>query len=120
VGHLQYLRDRKYSKSRWENFTPEQKEAATAEIQATRSKMLQAQAADPIDSGFKRLVYVRYADDFLIGVIGSKEEAKDIKGAVGIFLMKNLQLEMPGEKTLITHPKEKARFLSYDIFVCDD
>ncbi|MGI6048505.1 MAG: reverse transcriptase domain-containing protein [Petrimonas sp.] len=120
VGHLQYLRDRKYSKSRWENYTPEQKETALAEMQTTRSKMLQVQAADPMDNGFKRLVYVRYADDFLIGVIGSKEEAKDIKDAVGTFLMENLCLEMSSEKTLITHSKEKARFLSYDVFVCND
>lgn len=120
VNHLQYLRDRKYCKSRWENFTPEQKENATAEMQATRNKMLQAQAADPMDSEFRRLVYVRYADDFLIGVIGSKEESKDIKEAVGTFLLENLQLEMSSEKTLITHSKEKARFLSYEIFVCND
>ena len=32
-----------------------------------------------MDENFRRIVYVRYADDFLIGVIGSKEEAESIK-----------------------------------------
>ncbi len=31
---------------------------------------------DPMDTGYKRIQYVRYADDFLIGVIGSKEDAE--------------------------------------------
>ena len=120
VGHLQYLRDRKYGKARWEKLTPEQREAAKAEMQATRAEMLRTTAADPMDDGFRRISYVRYADDFLIGVIGSKQDALDIKEAVGAFLMDSLHLEMSSEKTLITHAKDKARFLSYDIFVCDD
>jgi group II intron reverse transcriptase/maturase len=120
VGHLQYLRDRKYGKSRWEGLTEGQKESAKAEMKAARAKMMQTQAADQMDEGYKRVVYVRYADDFLIGVIGSKQDAQDIKDAIGIFLMENLRLEMSSEKTLITHSKEKARFLSYDIFACDD
>ena len=121
VGRLQYLRDRKYGKSRWPTLTVEQKQIAKAEMKETRAKMMQVQAGDPMDGGYKRMIYVRYADDFLIGVIGSKQDAQNIKDAVGAFLRGNLQLEMSSEKTLITHAKtDKAHFLSYDIFICDE
>ena len=69
----------------------------------------------PNDPDFKRIWYVRYADDFLIGYIGTKKEAEDITGKVGEFL-KSIRLEMSEEKTVITHARtEKARFLGYEI-----
>ena len=73
--------------------------------------------SDPFDESFKRLQYVRYADDFLIGVIGSKEDARTIKEEIGAFLSDTLHLEMSDEKTLITHSEKRARFLGYDIYV---
>ena len=72
---------------------------------------------DPFDTDFKRLQYVRYADDFLIGVIGSKEDAQRIKQMVKEFVQDSLHLELSDEKTLITHSSDKARFLGYDIYV---
>ena len=121
VGHMQYLRDRKYGKNKWDNLTPEEKQAAVAEMQETRARMMSVPASDPMDENFRRLVYVRYADDFLIGVIGSRQDALDIKNEVGAFLKENLHLEMSEEKTLVTHAKrDKAHFLGYEIFVCDD
>ena len=73
-------------------------------------------SADPMDESYRRVVYIRYADDFLIGVIGSKQDAETIKTEVGIFLKNNLKLELSAEKTLITNAKQKARFLSFDIY----
>lgn len=73
--------------------------------------------SDPFDSGFKRLQYVRYADDFLVGVIGSKEEAIAVKEQIKTFVADTLRLELSEEKTLITHSAKKARFLGYDISV---
>lgn len=72
---------------------------------------------DPFDPDFRRLQYVRYADDFLIGVIGSKEDAQMLKECVKEYICGTLKLELSNEKTLITHSGEKARFLGYDIFV---
>ena len=60
---------------------------------------------------------VRYADDFLIGVIGSKEDARQVKSDVGMFIRKNLHLEMSQEKTLITHGNDFAHFLGYLITI---
>ncbi|WP_442936472.1 hypothetical protein [Nostoc sp.] len=62
--------------------------------------------------------YVRYADDFLLGFIGSLQEAKEIKEKLKTFLADNLQLEMSAEKTLITNARnEAANFLGYEILV---
>lgn len=74
-------------------------------------------ASNEMDSAFKRLKYVRYADDFLIGVIGSKEDSKKIKEDIRIFLESKLKLELSEEKTLITHTEEPAHFLGYEILV---
>jgi hypothetical protein len=70
------------------------------------------------DPDFRRLWYVRYADDFILGFIGSRQEAKMIKQDIGNFL-KSIGLEMSEEKTFITHAETgKARFLNYQINRC--
>ena len=71
----------------------------------------------PKDEQYKRIQYTRYADDFLIGVIGSKEDAEQIKQDVKAFLQEKLKLEMSDAKTKITHTGDRARFLGYDITV---
>ena len=89
-GRLDYLRGRKYSQDVWETLTDEQKEQAQREIRETRAKMMSVDSADPMDESYRRVVYIRYADDFLIGVIGSKQDAETIKTEVGIFLKNNI------------------------------
>lgn len=71
----------------------------------------------PMDESYKRLQYVRYADDFLIGVIGSKKDCEKIKKDIAEFLFQKLGLELSQEKTLITHGQKKAHFLGYSIYV---
>lgn len=68
-------------------------------------------------SNGKRMSYVRYADDFLIGVYGSKEDCKNIKEELAEFLSCQYRLTLSDEKTLITHGSEKVKFLGYDISV---
>jgi group II intron reverse transcriptase/maturase len=70
----------------------------------------------PNDPNFKRLWYVRYADDWLAGVIGTKTEAQTIKTKVADYLKHELKLELSEEKTLVTHARnEKAKFLGYEV-----
>ncbi len=70
---------------------------------------------DSHDPNFRRLQYVRYADDFLIGINGSKADAVQLKEWLRDYLQTELGLELSIEKTLITNAKDKVRFLSYDI-----
>lgn len=73
---------------------------------------------DPHDPNFRRLWYIRYADDFLLGLVGTKAEAKRIKQQLVAFLHNKLKLTLSEEKTLITHARdEKARFLGYEIHI---
>jgi group II intron reverse transcriptase/maturase len=73
-------------------------------------------STDPFDPTYRRLKYIRYADDFLLGFAGPKEEAEEIKDQLGTFLRDHLKLELSPEKTLITHARtESARFLGYEI-----
>lgn len=72
------------------------------------------------DATDKKLVYVRYADDFLIGVNGTKAEAAVIKDEIRVWLAEFLGLELSEEKTKITHSSQHARFLGYDIAVRRD
>ncbi len=69
--------------------------------------------ASPIDPDYRRMSYVRYADDFIVTIIGSKEEATQIKQDIANFL-ENLKLKLSPEKTLITNPSDQpASFLGY-------
>lgn len=71
---------------------------------------------DTNDPDFRRLRYTRYADDFILGFIGSKSEAMEIKAKIGVFLQEMLRLELNKEKTLITHARnQQAQFLGYAI-----
>ncbi len=75
-------------------------------------------SSDPMDPGYRRLRYVRYADDHILGFTGPKAEAEEIKAELARFLRETLGLELSREKTLITHARtQPARFLGYDIIV---
>ena len=77
---------------------------------------------DPMDPRYRRLRYIRYADDHILGFIGPKAEAEQIKAELAAFLRETLGLELSQDKTLISHARtQPARFLGYHIIVqhCD-
>ena len=80
-------------------------------------QMQQMPCVMEMDEEYRRLKYVRYADDFLIGVVGSHEECGQIKANITQFMKDKLKLELSAEKTLITQAQEKAKFLGYEITV---
>lgn len=87
------------------------------EIKETLAQTYVTPCHEPMDANYRRIQYVRYADDFLIGVIGSKSECQAIKADIKEFMTEQLGLELSDEKTLITNAKDKAKFLGYEIFV---
>jgi group II intron reverse transcriptase/maturase len=75
-------------------------------------------SVDPADPGYRRLRYLRYADDHLLGFTGPKAEAEEIKARLARFLRETLGLELNQQKTLITHARSQpARFLGYHVTV---
>lgn len=87
------------------------------ELRAARNEMFNHPYYAQCNSEYKSLQYCRYADDFIIGVIGSKQDAEQIKTDVKNFLAEELKLTLSEEKTKITHTSEFARFLGYDICI---
>jgi reverse transcriptase-like protein len=70
----------------------------------------------PQDPNYRRLRYVRYADDWALGFSGPRTEAEEIKREIRDFLQETLRLELSEEKTLITHARTgAAKFLGYEI-----
>lgn len=72
---------------------------------------------NPMDENFRRLQYVRYADDFIIGIIGAKSDAASVKQEIVCYISDKLKLELSDEKTLITKATDKANFLGFEIRV---
>jgi group II intron reverse transcriptase/maturase len=89
-----------------------------AQARELRKQLRTLPSRDPMDPGYRRLRYLRYADDHLLGFTGPKAEAEQIKAELARFLREELALELNQDKTLITHARsQRARFLGYEITV---
>ena len=73
-----------------------------------------------IDPSYRRVQYNRYADDFVVGIIGSKADAENVKQDIMIFLRDTLKLTLSEEKTKVTHSGDLVRYLGYDFTVSRD
>ncbi|MGG3805783.1 reverse transcriptase domain-containing protein [Metabacillus fastidiosus] len=113
-------RRRKKLKDKNDILSTEEKHIIETEIKQLSKERLKYPSTDPMDTNYKRLQYVRYADDFLIGIIGSKEDALRVKHDLTEFLRSSLKLELSQEKTLITNSKKMAHFLGYNIAITRD
>ena len=113
---IRWLEKGKYKPEMWEEMDETARDTALREIREKTALKRQMPAYDPMDTEYKRLQYVRYADDWICGVIGSKADAEKIKSDIKQFLSEKLHLELSDEKTLITQAKDKARFLGFEVF----
>jgi len=95
----------------------ERREEIQRAIKEAVKKRSSIPSNNAMDESFKRMKYVRYADDWLVGVIGSKEDCIRIKEDFKNYLESELQLELSDEKTLITNSEKRATFLGYEIRV---
>jgi len=105
------------ARKRLKNAVGEEKQRFLAELKTARAVLLKTPCKSQTD---KQIKYIRYADDFLIGVNGSKEDCLWIKGKLSEFIRDTLKMELSNEKTLITHSNSFARFLGYDVRVRRD
>jgi group II intron reverse transcriptase/maturase len=86
------------------------------EAKVLRQQAQHMPSRDPFDPNFRRLWYVRYADDWLLGFSGPREEAEEIKQQLAEFLRDTLKLELSQTKTFITNARtEAAHFLGYAV-----
>lgn len=94
-----------------------QKAQLILELKAIEQGRAKYPNGEEMDADYRRMKYTRYADDFLVGIIGSKQDAQQIKENIKNFLADKLALELSDEKTLITHTEKPAKFLGYEITV---
>jgi hypothetical protein len=90
----------------------EKADGDSSKIKSLRKQRRKVHSKEPFDRGFKRLCYVRYVDDFVVGVIGSREDTVELEEKIRMFLKNELKLTLSSEKTLITHfSKQYITFL---------
>jgi len=94
----------------------EKRKGNMEEVMRLKKQFQKLSSKEHNDPDYRRLNYVRYADDFLLGFVGPRSEAEEIKQQLGEFLREELKLELSQAKTLITHARsEAARFLGYAV-----
>jgi group II intron reverse transcriptase/maturase len=101
----------------WDTLDKSERQACARQLKTLQTEMRSHYPNAVHDETYKSVQYVRYADDFLIGVNGSREDALKVKADVKRFLAERLKLTLSEEKTKITHTSDRARFLGYDITV---
>ena len=101
----------------WQSLSESEKKERAGILRQLREKQRSVPSKAYGDEAYKNLQYVRYADDFLIGIIGSKEDAEALKTDLAAYLSEKLCLTLSVEKTKITYSANRARFLGYDIAI---
>lgn len=112
-----YYKLKKANQDKWEKSTAEERAEMDKALRSARNEMFSHPYYAPCNSQFKCLRYCRYADDFIVSVIGSKADAEWLKAQIKEFLAQELKLEMSEEKTKVTHSSDFARFLGYDLCI---
>ena len=105
-----YARTRERNAKKWNTMSEEERKGAKVMQKKLQAILLSTPSREPMDPNYRRVLYVRYADDFLIGVIGSRADAEQVKTAVSNFLKQELNLTMSPEKTLITHGHDTVSY----------
>ena len=124
TGNRQRKLSHEYQKARWKFHSCKLKLENSKNnpkmvkmLKQAQQEMLKTPSFPTIDPGYKRIQYNRYADDFIIGIIGSKNNAEKVKADIKQFLQDKLKLTLSEEKTKVTHSSDLVRYLGYDLTV---
>ena len=105
------------AKKQLETAAGQEKTALYKQVKQLKAQLVKTPYTPKTDKVMK---YIRYADDFIIGVKGDRADCEYIKRRFSEFISQTLKMELSEEKTLITHSSQYARFLGYDIRVRRD
>jgi group II intron reverse transcriptase/maturase len=104
---------RKYDTLKGKEANAENLQEIKRVIQQLKQRRRKLPSSDPFDAAYKRLYYCRFADDFGVGIIGSKADAEAIRQEIKRYVEGTLKLTVSEEKSHIRHGKEGAMFLGY-------
>jgi len=98
----------------------EQAKKLEPKIRHLKEEYLKCPPSVTHDPNFRRMRFVRYADDFVIAIIGAKADAQQTLVELTAFMTQTLKVELAADKTGIVHGSEGTRFLGYDIKIVTD
>ncbi|MBO6252911.1 MAG: group II intron reverse transcriptase/maturase [Bacteroidaceae bacterium] len=101
----------------WNTLSESEKKERAGVLRRLREKQRELPSKLYKDESYKNMQFVRYADDFIVGIVGSKADAEALKADLAVFLKEKLGLTLSDSKTKITHTTNRARFLGYDISI---
>src|SRR6266568_2098437 len=90
-------------------------QALQQEIRRIDQLRKQLPSGDPFDTEYKRLYFCRYADDFIVGIIGSHQDAERVRQEMRQFIEHDLRLAIAEEKSHIRHSKKGVTFVGYEL-----
>jgi len=90
-------------------------QALQQEIRRIDQLRKQLPSGDPFDTEYKRLHFCRYADDFIVGIIGSHQDAERVRQEMRNFIEETLKLTIAEEKSHIQPSKKGATFVGYEV-----
>ena len=70
-----------------------------------------------IDKLTRTILYVRYADDFLVGIVGPKEFAASVRKDINNFLKSDLHLEVKRDELIHRNKAGGVAFLGFNIYL---
>jgi group II intron reverse transcriptase/maturase len=117
-AYIRYSNKIRSLRKKWESLKEKEGGKETLQdiqrqIKALQQRRRRFPSGDPFDSGYKRLYYCRYADDYVIGIIGSKADAEQVRQEVRRFIQQTLKLTIAEEKSHIRHSKQGVIFVGY-------
>lgn len=87
-------------------------------VKKEKQNLLNIKHGEFEESEFRRISFIRYADDWVLGIRGSRKESLEIKNSCQKFLKERLRLDLSEEKTKITNLLEnKVKFLGCKLYL---
>jgi group II intron reverse transcriptase/maturase len=111
-SHISRLRE-KIDRLKAEEYSAEKSREIQHQIKVLDAERREMPAGDPFDNEYKRLWYCRYADDFIIGIIGSKKDAEAVLDEVKQFVEHELRLAIATDKSGTHHGTKGINYLGY-------
>lgn len=112
-GRIEGLR-KKYRKIK-DTATAEELAEISRQIRVLSEERKKIPFGDQSDPNYKRLRYSRYADDFILGVIGSKADAVRVSENIRGFITEKLNLQIAEDKFAIRHASDGVNYLGFRV-----
>ena len=113
----EYERTRQQYRAQKAQLDQEHTKDTVRAFKKAQQKLLETPYYPQADRNYRSLQFNRYADDFVVGITGSRRDAERVKADIRDFLANFLKLTLSEEKTKVTHSSELIGYLGYQFTV---